>query len=42
MLGQSVYQVRKNFGKILFQENSKIKLDIVVPVPETAIPSAIG
>ena len=28
--------------KLLFQENSKIKLDIVVPVPETAIPSAIG
>ncbi len=42
MLGQSVYQVRKNFGKILFKENSKLKLDVIVPVPETAIPSAIG
>ncbi len=42
ILGQSVYQTRKNFGKILFQENPKIKLDVIVPVPETAIPAAIG
>ncbi len=40
--GKSVYQTRKNFGKILFEENSKLKLDVVVPVPETAIPAAIG
>jgi len=42
VLGQSVYQVRKNFGKILFQENPKRKLDVIIPVPETAIPAAIG
>jgi amidophosphoribosyltransferase len=41
-LGKSVYEVRKNFGKILFQEHSKIKVDLVVPVPETSIPAAIG
>ena len=40
--GQSVYQVRKNFGKMLFRENPKFKLDVIVPVPETAIPAAIG
>ena len=42
ILDRSVYQVRKNFGRILFQENPKIKLDVVVPVPETGIPAAIG
>lgn len=42
VLGQSVYQVRKNFGKMLFKEHPEIKIDIVVPVPETSIPSAIG
>jgi amidophosphoribosyltransferase len=42
MLGQSVYQVRKNFGEMLFKENPKLNLDIIVPVPETAIPSAVG
>ncbi|HAQ02425.1 amidophosphoribosyltransferase [Candidatus Nomurabacteria bacterium RIFOXYC2_FULL_36_8] len=42
ILGQSVYEVRKNFGKMLFKENPKLKLDLIVPVPETAIPSAIG
>jgi len=40
--GQSVYQVRKNFGKMLCKENPKLKLDVIVPVPETAIPAAIG
>jgi amidophosphoribosyltransferase len=40
--GQSVYEVRKNFGKMLYKENPKIKLDVIVPVPETAIPAAIG
>jgi len=40
--GKSVYQVRKNFGKMLFKEHPNIKVDIVVPVPETAISAAIG
>jgi len=42
MLGKSVYQVRKNFGKILFREHPNIKFDVIIPVPETSIPVAIG
>ena len=41
LLGQSVYDVRKRFGKELFEEN-KISADVIIPVPETAIPVAIG
>jgi amidophosphoribosyltransferase len=41
LLGKSVYEVRKNFGKILARENPK-NVDIIIPVPETAIPAAIG
>lgn len=41
LLGKSVYEVRKNFGKELARER-KIKADVVVPVPETAIPVALG
>ncbi len=41
LLGQSVYEVRKNFGTELAREY-KIDADIVVPVPESAIPVAIG
>ncbi|HUC88588.1 MAG TPA: amidophosphoribosyltransferase [Candidatus Paceibacterota bacterium] len=41
IMGKSVYEVRKNFGKILAQEHKK-EVDIVIPVPETAIPAAIG
>ena len=42
IMGQSVYEVRKNLGAMLFKENPKIKLDLIVPVPETGIPMAIG
>ncbi len=41
LLGQSVYEVRKNFGIRLAKEY-KIDADVVIPVPETAIPVAIG
>lgn len=41
LLGQSVYDVRKRFGEELAKEN-KISADVVIPVPETAIPVAIG
>ncbi|MCX6728918.1 MAG: amidophosphoribosyltransferase [Candidatus Saccharibacteria bacterium] len=41
LLGKSVYEVRKNFGIELAREY-KIDADIVVPVPESAIPVAIG
>lgn len=41
LLGRSVYQVRREFGKELAREH-KIDADMVIPVPETAIPAAIG
>lgn len=41
LLGKSVYDVRKSFG-IQLAEEYKIKADVVIPVPETAIPVAIG
>ncbi|OGG80403.1 hypothetical protein A3A39_02500 [Candidatus Kaiserbacteria bacterium RIFCSPLOWO2_01_FULL_54_13] len=41
LLGKSVYEVRRNFGIQLAKEYS-IEADVVIPVPETAIASAIG
>ncbi|MEI8174451.1 MAG: amidophosphoribosyltransferase [bacterium] len=39
--GKLIYEVRKNFGKTLASE-FKIKADIIVPVPDTATPVALG
>lgn len=41
ILGKSVYEVRRNFGVELTKEYP-LKIDVVIPVPETAIPSAVG
>lgn len=41
LLGKSVYEVRYNFGLTLAKEYP-IKADVVIPVPESAIPAAIG
>lgn len=41
LLGKSIYDVRRNFGIQLAQE-CVIDADVVIPVPETAIPVAIG
>ena len=41
LLGKSVYHVRRNFGIELANE-CPIDADVVIPVPETAIPVAIG
>jgi len=41
LLGKSVYNVRRNFGTVLAREYP-IRADVVIPVPETAIPVAIG
>ncbi len=41
LLGRRIYEVRQNFGKTLAIENP-IKADVVIPVPESAIPAAIG
>lgn len=41
LMGKYVYEVRHNFGTQLARETN-IVADLVVPVPETAIPVAIG
>jgi amidophosphoribosyltransferase len=41
LLGKSVYNVRKNFGRELAIE-VPIGADVVIPVPETSVPAAIG
>src|SRR3989344_4577546 len=41
LLGKSVYEVRRNLGVELAKE-CPVKADVVIPVPETAIASAIG
>ncbi len=41
LLGKSVYQVRKNLGVALAREHP-IEADVVIPVPDSAIPAAIG
>ncbi len=46
MLNQSVYEVRKNLGRILARENKiqkrAVGVDMIIPVPESAISAAIG
>ena len=39
--GKLIYNVRKNFGKMLAREN-KLKVDMIVPVPDTAMPVSLG
>jgi amidophosphoribosyltransferase len=41
LLGKSVYGVRKNFGIELAKEYT-IDADVIIPVPETAVPVAVG
>lgn len=41
LLGKWVYEVRKNLGRELAKEYP-IKADVIVPVPDSAIPAAIG
>jgi len=40
--GKSVYDVRKEIGKVLFSESVQIEADVVVAVPDSGIPSAMG
>ncbi|MFA5791591.1 MAG: amidophosphoribosyltransferase [Candidatus Paceibacterota bacterium] len=39
--GKLIYEVRKNFGKVLAEE-CKLKVDMVIPVPDTATPVVLG
>lgn len=41
LLGKSVNEVRRNFGMLLGREHP-IKADVVIPVPDSAIPAALG
>ena len=41
LAGKSIYDVRKNFGTLLARD-CPIEADMVIPVPETSIPVAIG
>lgn len=41
LLGKSIYDVRKNFGTRLAEEYI-IDADVIIPVPETSMPVAIG
>lgn len=41
LLGKSVYEVRKNFGKALAKEFTA-SADVVIGVPETSLPCALG
>ncbi len=41
IFGQQVYEVRKNFGRELAREHA-VEADVVIPVPDSGVPSAIG
>jgi amidophosphoribosyltransferase len=41
VFGLSVYESRKRMGEILASEN-KVEADIVVPVPDSGVPAALG
>ena len=41
VFGESVYEVRKRAGQILARETG-VDCDIVIPVPDSGVPSAIG
>lgn len=42
MEGNSVYEMRKNIGVVLAKESPVMNADVVVPVPDSGVPSAIG
>lgn len=41
LMGRSVDEVRQNFGIQLAKEH-KVKADLVIPVPDSAVPAALG
>lgn len=41
IFGRDVYEIRKGFGRMLAKENP-IEADVVVPVPDSGVPAAIG
>lgn len=41
IFGKSVYESRKKFGRALARE-SKVNADVVIPVPDSGVPAALG
>lgn len=41
VFGQSVYEARKRMGEVLAKENP-VEADMVIPVPDSGVPAAIG
>jgi amidophosphoribosyltransferase len=41
VFGQSVYEVRQRAGRVLARENP-VDFDIVIPVPDSGVPAALG
>lgn len=41
VFGRDVYEIRKGFGRMLAKEDD-IKADMVVPVPDSGVPAAVG
>ncbi len=41
VFGQNVYTIRKEFGRQLARE-SRVEADVVVPVPDSGVPAALG
>ncbi len=42
MEGHSVYEMRKNIGAVLAKEAPVANADVIVPVPDSGVPAAIG
>lgn len=42
LAGKSVYEMRKNIGAVLAKESPCDTADVVVPVPDSGVPAAIG
>jgi amidophosphoribosyltransferase len=40
--GRSVHQVRQNLGREVAAEMAPVKADVVIPVPDSSVPAAIG
>jgi amidophosphoribosyltransferase len=40
--GKNVYAVRKAMGKALAKYDKKLKIDMVIPVPDSGVPAALG
>jgi amidophosphoribosyltransferase len=42
IFGRNVYQVRKEMGRQLARETHGIEADLVIPVPDSGVPAALG